>query len=79
MAKKLTVYTTPLCAPCETLKRILKTEGLAFETKDLMVDDDAAGLLESLGIRTSPALAIDGEIYAGDDLKPERLVALLDL
>jgi len=77
--RELIVYTTPLCAPCEALKRILTSEGLAFEVKDLLVDEPAAALMERHGIRTAPALGIDGEIYAGDDLKPERLVALLDL
>ena len=79
MARSLVVNTTPLCAPCEVLKRILATEGLAFEVKDLLVDDEAAALLERRGIRSAPALGIDDEIYAGDDLKPERLMALLDL
>ena len=79
MARSLVVYTTPLCAPCEVLKRILATEGLAFEVKDLLVDDEAAALLERRGIRSAPALGIDDEIYAGDDLQPERLMALLDL
>jgi glutaredoxin-like protein NrdH len=79
MALEIIVYTTPLCAPCEVLKRILTTEGLAFETKDLMVDEAAAELMEQRGIRSAPALGINGEIYSGDDLNPDRLVALLDL
>ena len=79
MAPEIIVYTTPLCAPCELLKRILTTEGLAFEIKDLMVDEAAAVLMEKHGIRSAPALGINGEIYSGDDLNPDRLVALLDL
>ena len=79
MAPEIIVYTTPLCAPCEALKRILTTEGLAFEIKDLMVDEAAADLMEKHGIRSAPALGINGEIYSGDDLNPDRLVALLDL
>jgi len=79
MAPEIIVYTTPLCAPCEVLKRILTTEGLAFEIKDLMVDEAAAELMEQHGIRSAPALGINGEIYSGDDLNPDRLVALLDL
>jgi glutaredoxin len=79
MAAEIIVYTTPLCAPCEVLKRVLTTEGLAFEIKDLMVDEAAAELMEKHGIRSAPALGIDGEIYSGDDLNPDRLVALLDL
>lgn len=76
---KLVVYSTPLCAPCEALKRILTSEGLEYTVKDVMVDEDAARLLEANGIRTSPALGVDDEIYAGDDLQPDRLVAILDL
>jgi glutaredoxin len=79
MAAEIIVYTTPLCAPCEMLKRVLTTEGLAFEIKDLMVDEAAAELMEKHGIRSAPALGINGEIYSGDDLNPDRLVALLDL
>ena len=78
MAREVIVYTTPLCAPCEMLKRILATEGVPFTVKDLMIDEAAAALMERLGIRAAPALGIDGEIYAGDDLRPDRLVALLD-
>jgi glutaredoxin len=79
MTAEIIVYTTPLCAPCELLKRVLTTEGLAFEIKDLMVDEAAAELMEKHGIRSAPALGINGEIYSGDDLNPDRLVALLDL
>ena len=79
MAPQIIVYTTPLCAPCEVLKRVLTTEGLAFEIKDLMVDEAAAELMEKHGVRSAPALGINGEIYSGDDLSPDRLVVLLDL
>tara|TARA_B100001105_G_scaffold239254_1_gene217017 strand:+ start:235 stop:474 length:240 start_codon:yes stop_codon:yes gene_type:complete len=79
MQAKIIVYTTPLCAPCEVLKRILTTEGLAFEVRDLMVDEAAAKLMQEKGIRSAPALSINGEIYGGDDLNPDRLVVLLDL
>ena len=79
MNRQLVVYTTPLCAPCEALKRILATEGLAFSVKDLLVDTEAAELLQRHGIRSSPALGIDDKLYAGEDLQPDRLVALLDL
>lgn len=79
MAPKLVVYSTPLCRPCEALKRILTTEGLTFEVKDLLADQEAAALMEQNGIRSAPALGIDDKIYAGEDLKLDRLVALLDL
>ena len=77
--RKLVVYSSPLCAPCEMLKRLLASEGLDFEVRDVMVDEAAARLLEDRGIRTTPVLAIDDDLYAGDDLAPHRLVQLLDL
>ncbi|MFT4714246.1 MAG: glutaredoxin-like protein NrdH [Candidatus Azotimanducaceae bacterium] len=75
---EIIVYSTPLCAPCEVLKRILATEGLAFEVKDLMVDEAAAELMDQHGIRSVPVLGIGEALYYGDELRPERLVELLD-
>jgi glutaredoxin-like protein NrdH len=73
------VYSTPLCAPCEQLKRYLAERGVAFTVKDLMMDEAAAELMESRNIRTSPALQVDDEFLAGKDLRPERIDALLGL
>jgi glutaredoxin len=78
MQPKIIVYTTPLCAPCELLKRILVSERLVFEVQDLLVNEAAAALMEKQGIRTAPVLSIDGLLYSGEDLNPDRLVALLD-
>ncbi len=75
---ELIIYSTPLCAPCEVLKRILTTEGLDFVVKDLMVDEAAAELMDVNGIRSVPVLGIDGALYHGEALRPEKLVALLD-
>jgi len=78
MQPKIIVYTTPLCAPCELLKSILVSERLVFEVQDLLVNEAAAALMEKQGIRTAPVLSIDGLLYSGEDLNPDRLVALLD-
>jgi len=71
------VYSTPLCAPCEALKRALRARGVDFRVVDLMMDEDAADRLEDAGIRGSPALEIDGRLYAGAALSDDRLDALL--
>tara|TARA_R110002167_G_scaffold59894_8_gene169662 strand:- start:302 stop:538 length:237 start_codon:yes stop_codon:yes gene_type:complete len=76
---EVTVYTTPFCAPCEQLKRYLKDHDVAFKLRDLMMDEDAQDRLEAKGIRSTPALEVDGEIYAGETLSPEKIRALLDL
>lgn len=77
MAQSVIVYTTPLCAPCEALKRALKARGVAFATVDLLMDEEAAERLEEQGIRSAPALEVDGRLYAGAALTEERLDSLL--
>ena len=74
----IVVYTTPLCAPCEALKRALAARGLAFRTVDLLMDEEAAERLEEHGIRSAPALEVDGRLYAGAALAPDRLDAVLN-
>jgi len=75
--REVIVYSTPFCAPCEALKRYLSKQGVAFKVRDLMMDEAAAERLEQQGIRSTPALEIDGTIYVGETLTPERLQALL--
>ena len=79
MPAELIIYSTPACAPCETLKRILASEGLRFQVKDLLVDEEAATMMEQRGIRSVPVLSIDGELHFGEALELHRLAALLDL
>ena len=79
MAASVTVYSTPLCAPCERLELYLETQGVAFEAKDLMMNEAAAGKIEDLGIRSSPVLEVDGKFYSGAQLTPEVLVKVLGI
>lgn len=72
------VYSTPFCAPCEQLKRFLDGAGVAYAVRDLLMDEDAADKLEAAGIRSTPALEVDGALYAGDALAPDRLRSLLE-
>lgn len=76
---QIIVYSTPFCAPCERLKQFLESNGVQFEAKDLMMDEDAADRLEGLGIRSSPALEVDGKFYTGPQLAPEVLTELFGL
>ncbi|HLT27768.1 MAG TPA: glutaredoxin family protein [Zeimonas sp.] len=76
---RITVYSTPLCGPCESLKQFLTQKGIEFAAKDLMMDEDAAERLEGLGIRSSPVLEIDGRFYTGAQLAPESLAELLGI
>ncbi len=79
MARRVIVYTTPLCEPCERLAAYLTALGVAFEQKDLLMDAEAAALLEGKNIHSAPALQVDGAFYSGGQLAPDRLDALLGL
>ena len=76
---KVTVFSTPLCAPCEQLKSYLRDRGVEFTSKDLMMDDDAAEFIDSKNIRTSPVLQVDDTLLHGQELDPSRIDALLRL
>jgi glutaredoxin-like protein NrdH len=78
MPPSVIVYTTPLCAPCEALKRSLSARGIDFTTIDLLMDEEAADRLEEKGIRSAPVLEVDGRLYAGAALSQERLETLLE-
>lgn len=77
--RKITVYTTPFCVPCEQLKRYLDTQGVSFTIRDLMMDEDAQDKIDDAGIRSTPILEVDGEFFAGEALAPEKIRALLDI
>lgn len=69
------VYSTPLCAPCERLKRHLRDKGVAFKVVDIMMDEAAGAFLESRGIRSTPVLSVDGELIVGfDPVRVDRLL-----
>ena len=75
----VTVYSTPLCAPCEQLKSYLRERGVEFTAKDLMMDEDAAEFIDSKNIRTSPVLQVGDILLHGRDLEPSKIDALLGL
>lgn len=78
-ARDVTVYTTPFCVPCDQLKRFLESHGVAFTTRDLMMDEEAQDKIDDAGIRSTPILEVDGELYAGQALAPEKVKELLNI
>lgn len=79
MPREVIVYSTPFCTPCESLKRFLAERDVRFRVRDLMIDEEAQDRLEAAGIRSTPALEIDGAIYGAEQLEPQRLEAMLGL
>ncbi|MDP6691589.1 MAG: glutaredoxin family protein [Alphaproteobacteria bacterium] len=79
MARKIIVYSTPLCAPCEQLKGYLRAHDVEFEAKDLMMDEEAAAFIDSHNIRSSPVLQVDDQLIFGPELGPEKVDEVLGL
>jgi protein-disulfide isomerase len=48
-----------------------------FTPKDVMIDEEARDELFNLGVRSTPALVVDGKVVTGFD--KARINALLDL
>ncbi|MBU4425282.1 MAG: glutaredoxin family protein [Proteobacteria bacterium] len=55
----------------------LTGKGVTFVRKDLMIDEEAREELFSLGVRSAPALMVDGDVVTGFDRA--RIDALLGL
>ena len=79
MKREVIVYSTPFCGPCERLKQFLREEGVEFKVKDLMIDEEAAKLMDEKGVRSAPAIGIEGKILFGPDLSADNLRKELSL
>jgi glutaredoxin-like protein NrdH len=77
--RDVTVYTTPFCVPCDQLKRFLESHGVSYTTRDLMMDEEAQDKIDDAGIRSTPVLEVDGELYAGQALALEKVKELLNI
>ena len=77
-AKRVTVYSTPSCPWCTTLKNYLKEKNIPFRDVDVSRDMTAAeDLVKRSGQRGVPQTDINGQIIVGFD-KP-RLNQLLEI
>jgi len=62
---------------CKSVKEFLSRNGIAYEEKDVSADEAALHELMHMGVFTTPATVIDGEVVVGFDRK--RLAELLDI
>jgi glutaredoxin-like YruB-family protein len=66
--KKVTVYTTPTCTWCTTIKRHLQEHGIQYREVDVSVDQKAAEeMVRKSGQQGVPQTDINGEIIVGFD------------
>ncbi len=71
------VYSTPLCGPCEELKSYLRSRGVQFRVRDVLIEEEAAEELERRDIWSTPALSVGDRFVEGFDRA--RVDALLGL
>jgi glutaredoxin-like YruB-family protein len=77
-AKKVTVYSTPSCSWCNTLKSWLRKSNIQFTDVDVSRDQDAAeALVRRSGQQGVPQTDINGQIVVGFD--QPRLKELLEI
>jgi len=62
---------------CQSVKEFLSQNGIAYEEKDISADEAALHELMHMGVFTTPATLIDGEVVVGFDRK--RLAELVGL
>ncbi len=68
MLSMVTVYTTPTCAFCYTLKEYLHDKKIQFTEKDLTQDQEAQKwVIENTGQLAVPVIDIDGSVVIGFD------------
>jgi len=76
--KRVTVYSTPTCSWCNTLKSWLRKNGIPFSDIDVSRDQNAAqDLVQRTGQQGVPQTEINGQWVVGFDQK--RLKELLEL
>ena len=77
-SKNVTVYTTPTCPWCTTVKNYLKKNGVRYSEVDVASDQNAAqSMVSKSGQQGVPQTEINGEMVIGfDQTKLKRLLEL---
>ena len=66
--KRVTVYTTPTCSWCTTIKRHLQANGIQYREVNVAADQKAAEeMVKKSGQQGVPQTDIDGQIIVGFD------------
>ena len=70
----ITVYTKPSCVQCTATYRALDNKGIAYEVRDLSVDENALDAVKALGYLQAPVVITDEEHWSG--FRPDKINAL---
>jgi glutaredoxin 3 len=75
---RVTLFSTPLCPYCDTLKEFLKENNIKFEEVDVSRDEKLKEeIIKKSGQLGVPVVEINGEMIAGFDKK--KICQLLDI
>ncbi|WP_369308919.1 glutaredoxin family protein [Providencia rettgeri] len=74
----ITIYTTPTCPDCHSLKEWLIKQQLTFEERDLTDPEIMAEAKARTGVRVAPITLIGEQVFYGTFLsqKPNLIMAL---
>jgi len=76
--KRITVFSTPVCPYCITLKAFLKDKGFDFEDVDISQNEKKKEeIIEKTGKMQAPIIEIDDQIVVGFD--KEKICQLLNI
>jgi len=68
------VYTLPACVQCESTKKLLKKNDIAFETVDLSQDETAMTMVRELGYSAAPVVVAGDKHWSG--FRPDMISSL---
>lgn len=61
MSQMITVYSKPGCGQCMFTKKFLERNGLAYQEKDIQVDELARQEVQAMGYSSLPVVVINGQ------------------
>lgn len=70
----VTVYTKPDCVQCDSTKRLMDREGIAYTSIDVTQDKDALDYVLSLGYQSVPVV-VSGDVH-WSGFRAERIKGL---
>lgn len=76
-SRKVIVYTSNNCSPCEAVKQFLTSRHVAFEIRNVSEHPEYLAELRALNTLSTPCTVIDGERVRGFDR--QKLIELLGL
>lgn len=72
--KMVVVYTLPSCVQCESTKKLLNKNDIAYEVVDLSQDEAAMDMVKTLGYQSAPVVVAGDKHWSG--FRPDMISSL---